>query len=309
MTTALTVTQPATNAGDMQLGAQDTSDARLVDMWLHSGKRANSAATQSQYMRAWRQFSGSVNLPLQSVTLGDLQAWRETLTGAPSTQRAHIAAVRSLFSFAVKVGYLRMSPAVMIEPPAVGQTVHERTVTQENVLRLFDACQTATETALLRVLYGSGARVSEVLALRWVDVQPRGTIVDKGAILHIVMGKGHKSREAGVNGKAYAALLALRDGAPDSAFCFATRSGKALDRQRAHRLITAVAKRAGLKDAGGSALERLPSCHWLRHGHASHALQNGANVVDVQQQLGHASLATTTIYAHASKFSCDALTL
>ena len=72
MTTALTVTQPATNAGDMQLVSQDTTDARLVAMWLASGKRANSQLTQAQYIRMWRQFSDFVGKP-QAVTLSDLQ--------------------------------------------------------------------------------------------------------------------------------------------------------------------------------------------------------------------------------------------
>jgi hypothetical protein len=57
MTTALATTQPATNAGDMQLVAQGTTDAQLVRLWLSSGKRANSAATQDTYSRIVRNAS------------------------------------------------------------------------------------------------------------------------------------------------------------------------------------------------------------------------------------------------------------
>ena len=73
---------------------------------------------------------------------------------------------------------------------------------------MVNACETDRESALIRCLYSSGARISEVLALRWQDVTPRD---NGGAVLYIADGKGHKDREAGVSAAAYAALLRLRD--------------------------------------------------------------------------------------------------
>ena len=291
-----------TNAGDMQLVAQETTDAQLVYLWLHSGKRAGSPATQDTYSRIVRNFFASVGMPLQSVTLTDLQAWRESLTGSAATQRTSIACVRSLFAFAVKVGYLRMSPAVMLETPKVQQQQDTRALTQSDMVRLLDACQTPRETALVRLLADSGARVSEALALTWQDVQPRqnGT----GAVLRIRNGKGGKARQAGINAAAYSALLAIRpETATPKHFVFATRAGTALDRHAAHKLLKTVAARAGLKDVAGEDV----SCHWLRHTHATLAIAAGASITDVQAQLGHASLSTTTIYAHASAYSSDKL--
>jgi site-specific recombinase XerD len=305
-TTALATTHAVTNVGDTWLVAYDTTDDRLVELWLHTGKRADSPRTQALYRRVWRAFSAIVGKPLQAVNLSDLQTWRESLKGAPATQRVNIATIRSLFAFGVRVGYLRMSPAVMLDSPKIGATTHRRTLSESNTLRMFDACQTAQETALLRVLYSSGARVSEVLALTWQDVTPRTA---GGAVLHIVCGKGSKSRDAGISAAAYMALLALRDGAPDAAYCFATRTGAPLDRQRAHRILKDVAKRAGLKDSAGNLLTVLPSCHWLRHSHATDSLAHGANVTDVMAQLGHASLQTTSGYVHSTGYSCDKLAL
>ena len=293
-----------TNAGDMQLVAQETTDAQLVYLWLHSGKRADSPATQDTYGRIVRNFFACVGKPLQSLTLTDLQLWRESLSGSPATQRTAIACVRSLFAFAVKVGYLRMSPAVMLDTPTVPQTHHRESLTDADTLRLLDACRTPRETALVRILYSSGCRVSEALALTWQDVVARPD--GKGAVLHILYGKGKKSREAGINATAYAALLAIRlETATPKSYVFATRSGKPLDRHAAHKLLKAVAARAGLKDVDGEDV----SCHWLRHTHATQALAHGANVTDVQTQLGHASLSTTTIYAHALAYSADKLPL
>ena len=304
MTNELAATQPATNAGNMQLVAQNTTDVQLVRLWLSSGKRAGSTATQDTYRRIVDRFFAAVGKPLQAVTLTDLQYWRESLTGSAATQRTHIAAVRSLFAFAVKVGYLRMSPAVMLETPKVQQQQDARTLTQADTLRLFDACQTAQETALVRLLYGSGCRVSEALALTWQDVQPRQH--GAGAVLRIRDGKGGKARQAGINAAAYAAILALRtEDTQPTAFVFATRNGTALDRHAAHNLLKRVLSRAGLKDA----VPDRVSCHWLRHTHATHAIAAGAPLTDVQAQLGHASLATTTIYAHSMCYSSDKLPL
>lgn len=298
MTNAI-ITQTATiNAGDYAIVERGTNDERLVTMWLQSGKRGNSPLTQDSYLRTWRQFSESVGKPLQSITLGDLQDWRSHLTGKPATQKTRIATVRSLFSFAVKVGYLRMSPAVMLESPQEAETTHRRTVTQGSIERIVEACVSDRESALLRCLYSSGARISEVLSIKWQDVTPRE---NGGAILHIVKGKGRKSRRAGISADTYAALLRLRGDASTDAYVFATRTGAALDRQAAHKMIKRVLKRAGLPED--------ISAHWLRHSHATHVLQRGGNIADLQKQLGHSSLATTSRYAHETAFSADALAI
>ena len=314
MTTAITVTHPHVNRGNYALCHASTNDDRLVAMWLGSGKRANSELTQASYLRTWRKFAafqypvldedghvtGYTRKPLQAITLEDLQVWRSQLTGKETTQKTAIATIRSLFSFAVKVGYLRMSPAVMLETPPAPTKAHTRRVlTQGNIERMVDACQTDRESALVRTLYSSGARISEVLALRWQDVTPRD---NGGAVLYIADGKGGKDREAGVSKATYAALLRLRDeDTQPEAFVFSTRTGKPVDRQAAHATLKRILRRAGLPDNA--------SCHWLRHSHATHVLARGGNVADLQAQLGHASLATTSTYAHAEAYSADRLAI
>lgn len=305
MTSALARRDTATNAGDRQLVAKNTTDKQLQYMWLHTGRRANSTATQDTYSRIVDKFFAFVGKPLDSITLTDLQTWRESLTGSAATQRTSIACVRSLFAFAVKVGYLRMSPAVMLETPTVTQKQDTRVLSEADTVRLLDACRTPRETALVRVLYSSGARVSEALALTWQDVQPRKPD-GAGAVLRIRNGKGGKPRQAGIKQNAYDALLAIRpDTATPKDFVFATRAGTALDRHAAHKLLKAIATRAGLKDVTGEDV----SCHWLRHSHATHALAHGETVPNVQTQLGHSSPSTTMLYAHATSYSADRLPL
>ena len=300
MTNALTVPTQGINAGEYLLVSADSTDERIIEMWLHSGKRGNSTATQDSYLHTWLEFAAFVRRPLQSVTLDALQTWRGSLIGKPATQKRKIATIKSLFAFAVKVGYLRMSPAVMLEAPHVPQNVSAHVVSVVDLARILDATETPLEDTLVRVLYGSGARISELLSLTWEDVTPRED--GKGAHLFIASGKGRKTRTVGINGSAYTALLALRgETAQRTDYVFATRNGTAIDRHAAHRLIKKILQRAGVKDAADA------SCHWLRHSHATHSLQQGANVADVQAQLGHSSLNTTSLYVHSSAYSADKL--
>ncbi len=149
MANALAVTH--TNTGTYAIVPTDTTDARLVAMWLQSEDK--SANTQATYARTWRQFSQAVAVPLQAVTLAHLQAWQTALTGAPATVKAKSAAVRSLFSFAQRTGYLAMNPAVMLSTPKLPDTKHRRSLREIDVLRLLDAARTPREAALVHVLY------------------------------------------------------------------------------------------------------------------------------------------------------------
>lgn len=296
----LTTTKPAAmtvNTGDYNGINAGANDAQLVALWLATGKRANSPATQDAYGRAWRQFSDFMGKGLQWVKVDDLTAWVAAMPGAPATKRARIGAIKSLFAFALKVGYTRANPALLIEAPEAPDTSHRRVVSMGGVELLLKACKTPRDRALVWSLYGSGARIGEVLALRWQDVTPRA---NGGAVIHILSGKGRKSREAGIGPKAYAAMLELRTAATKGEdFVFSTASGAPVDRQAAHKTIKRIASRAGL--------DGDISAHWLRHSHATHTLQKGGNVADLQKQLGHASLQTTSRYAHAENYTGDLL--
>lgn len=299
MTDELAVTTQLPNTGDYAFMERGSTDETLVHLWLNSERRKHSRLTQEQYLRTWRAFSAYVAKPLQAVTLSDLEAWQESLGGTPATRKVKTAAVRSLFSFAAKLGYLRANVALMLAPGKVADTKHRKALDEQDVLRLLVACRTHREKALVHVLYSSGARVSELLALTWQDVTPR---TQGGAVLHILHGKGDKQREAGISAGAYSALLTLRDeGTQATAPVFSTRTGKALDRQAAHRLLKEIAERAGVTSAF--------SAHWLRHSFVTHALKHGAAPQDVQAQAGHSSLAVTTSYAHADSFASDVLVL
>jgi integrase/recombinase XerD len=139
-------------------------------------------------------------------------------------------------------------------------------------------------------MYHAGLRVSEVVGLQWAHVRE----TTDGAVLDI-FGKGDEQRYVLIS-KAMLDELYTLDGrfVGKDRFVFQSRKGKAgtqpMDTRQVDRIVLTAARRAGIQ---GNV-----SAHWLRHANASHALDNGAPIHVVQQSLGHASLVTTTRYAH-----------
>ena len=124
--------------------------------------------------------------------------------------------------------------------------------------------------------------------MRWRNVQPR----ERGGQL-AVFGKGRKTRVILLPADIFLAILALRGeaGVDDPVFR-SRKGGTPLSRVQAMRVVQAAARRAGIAGA--------VSPHWLRHAHATHALNRGAPIHLVADTLGHASVATTGMYAHAN---------
>lgn len=283
------------NVGEYTGIEPSANDQRVVELWINKPRKTNSEHTKAQYRRCYLQFAEAVGVPLQAVRYETLLDWQNSLTGELRTVRTKVSVIRSLFSFAHKIGYLRINPGVMLETPSVPDDKHNRTPTEEEVLSMITVTKKARDKTLLRVLYSSGARVSEILALKWQDVVP---VADEKAVL-MIFGKGGKNRQPGISAATYKELLKLRKGAAGNEPVFKSNRGTALDRSVAVRIVKQAAEAAGI--------EKSVSPHWFRHGHVSHTLDRGANPEAVRQQVGHSSLATTTGYAHASSSSADVL--
>ena len=149
---------------------------------------------------------------------------------------------------------------------------------------------------LLRLLYASAGRVSEICALTWGDAQERET----GGQLTLY-GKGGKTRTVLLSAETWTALLSVRNGSAPDDPVFRSRRGGHLDASQVLRIVRKAAARAGV--AG------KVSPHWFRHSHASHALDRNAPSHVVQATLGHANLATTSRYVHARPNESSALYL
>ena len=226
--------------------------------------------------------------------------WTERPLGSASVARA-VVAVRSLHRFGHAEGVTPTDPAAAVQPPRPPRRL-PKALSLDQVQAMLDVPATDTELglrdrALLEVLYGTGARISEAVGLDVDDVS-RLLNVPGGAPTPglRVLGKGRKERVVPLGSYARAALEAYlvrarpglaRRGRGIPALFLNARGGR-LSRQSAWTILQTVAKEAGITAD--------VSPHTLRHCFATHLLDGGADVRVVQELLGHASVTTTQIY-------------
>lgn len=289
-----------------------TSDRKLVELFLdmlasERGARANTLAAYRRDLSDLCTFLPRRNTSLASAKTDDLRAYLADLSkqGLTSSSVARkLSAIRQLCRFLYVEGRRKDDPAAILQGPKSGRAV-PRVLSVSDVDRLLDAGRNAASDAslaplerlraarlhcLIEVLYATGLRVSELVALPASAARPDQRMI-------IVRGKGGKERFVPLNEPAKRAMidyLALRSKtkAPDSKWLFASFGDSGhLSRQHFARDLKAIAAKAGLNAA-------QVSPHVLRHAFASHLLQNGADLRVVQTLLGHADISTTQIYTH-----------
>ncbi len=220
---------------------------------------------------------------------------------AASAARA-VVAVRGWHKFLLLDGAVDVDPAGDVRPPTPPRRL-PKAITIDAVERLLDAAAlggtpaAVRDRAVLELLYGSGARISEVVGLDVDDL-------DLAEHLVRLRGKGSKERVVPTGGYAARALAAYlvrvrpdlsRRGRATPALFLNQRGGR-LSRQSVWSVLQTAAERSGVAAEAGSAI----SPHTLRHSFATHLLQGGADVRVVQELLGHASVTTTQIYTRVT---------
>ncbi|WP_203566682.1 site-specific tyrosine recombinase XerD [Aestuariimicrobium ganziense] len=217
---------------------------------------------------------------------------------APASTNRAVVAVRTLHRFAVDDGFREDDPAAEVRVPSLQQRL-PKALTLDQVTRLLQAPDTSEvdglrDAALLELLYGTGARISEVCALD-VDEVTR-TLADDDLGLRL-LGKGDKQRVVPLGSYARQAVDAwLVRGRPGWASRAARATPALLLNSRGGRLSRQSAWAVLQRHATAAALEVEVSPHSLRHTFATHLLDGGADIRVVQELLGHASVTTTQIY-------------
>lgn len=234
------------------------------------------------------------------VATGDLRSLVLRLKDAgleASSISRNISAFRTYFGFLLAEGLLTADPSEKLQAPRGWRRLPE-VLTVAEIERLMNAPDLAhplawRDRAMLEVLYGSGLRVSEL-----TDLQTRNLSLDEEVAL--VLGKGGKERVVPVGRRAIGALgLYLREVRPrlekgrGLGRVFLNARGQPLTRMGVWKLLRQHVVTAGI--------EKAVSPHTLRHSFATHLLEGGADLVAVQEMLGHADISTTQIYTHVDR--------
>ncbi|HEU0103929.1 MAG TPA: site-specific tyrosine recombinase XerD [Mycobacteriales bacterium] len=275
----------------------------LDHLAVERGLAANTLLSYRRDLRRYLEHLGGRGIDdLAAVTENDvtdfLAALREGDGEHPALSAASagrgVVAVRGLHRFAHREGLTAGDPAHQVKPPAPARRL-PKALPVDQVERLLegagppDTAWALRDRALLELLYGTGARISEAVGLAVDDLE-------RGAGLVRLDGKGGKQRVVPVGSYAARAVEAyLVRGRPELAAAgrgdpalFLNRRGGRLSRQSAWAVLRAAAGRAGLSGQ--------VSPHTLRHSFATHLLDGGADVRVVQELLGHASVTTTQVY-------------
>ncbi len=258
------------------------NDNALIELWLHGRSIHTTRAYRSDVAR----LRVTIDKPIAAITLADLQVFADSLTGLESSRARTIGAVRSLLRFAHKTGAAPFNVGAALIIPKGRDGLANRILSERQVKRLRKAPASPRDLALINLLYEGAFRRAELCGLRWRDAAES----DDGGAFLTVLGKRKKTRTVRISRETWATITALRGEALPEAPMFAGRNG-ALDPATVWRIVSGAARRAGI--------EVPVSPHFLRHSHATHALERGAPIALVRDTLGHDSLATTSRYVHA----------
>lgn len=288
------------------LQVQKPKPASVAKTWLEafeayaSGECHLSANTVSAYIRdlqhflLWLDQRRIVELTIRD--LADYVAWLNGRELAPASIARHIASLKVFFRYLQLEGAIRDNVAELLGTHKLWQRV-PKVLSVEQVASLFvapgktDPCW-RRDRALLELLYATGCRASEISNLALHDLH-----LDQ--LFCTCRGKGDKQRIVPLNARAVDALkdyleherprLAAQRAVPPE-WVLLSQRGRRLRRERIWELLKRYALRIGAPPE--------VSPHTMRHSFATHVLSGGADLRQVQEMLGHASIATTQIYTH-----------
>jgi integrase/recombinase XerD len=265
-------------------------ERRLADLTLESYARD---------LAELGRFADAHEREIEQLSRRDLEALVRSLMSdgrSPRSVARLVAAVRGFYRFLTVHGHLQSNPAVDLQPPRAWKVL-PKFLSADDIDRLLQAPNVSTprglrDRALIELLYATGLRVSELVALRPHDLHLEGGYLK-------TTGKGRKERLVPVGEEAARWVERyLNEGRPallrrrssPRLFVNARGGGPGITRVGFWKILKTYAK--------GLGLARQISPHVLRHSFATHLLERGADLRSIQMMLGHADLSTTQIYTH-----------
>ncbi len=264
-----------------------------------------SANTRAAYRRDLNKFNAFLlknSLPTQPDEISKQQIMSFLSSqmdegAANSTVARSLSCIKTFYKFLVLENHVQNNPTSDLETPKIKRKLPD-ILTIEEVDKLMEQPRVLLplglrDRAMLELMYGTGVRVSELLALQIEDINSTAGFLR-------CFGKGRKERIIPVNQTsidwiqrylARARNLLVKNHLERTLFVNA--NGRPMSRQGFYKILAAYAKKAELGK------EVTP--HTLRHSFATHLLENGADLRAVQEMLGHADISTTQIYTHLTK--------
>lgn len=305
-------------------GANTTSE--LFSSWLGSRESEQTARAYRNDVMHFVQYKLGIDYPdlddlnLHTITKEDVDNYKAYLLKketmghiARASVRRRLASLKSFLRYACDVGYLRANPAMLLKVPAERKKIKERTLSVTEIEMMSDAAVLAISGAktpqkkiqaqrnylVFELFYCGGFRVGEVATLTWNAIH-----LNQSGLPYIkVVGKGDKERDVRLPTELYQFLLANRRRPSDKTEPIFTsqKTDEPVTDRHIRRIIKDIAVSAGLT--------RIPSPHWLRHSHATHAAQNTPIHV-ITKTLGHSSgKITIDNYLHAGEDEASSLNL
>lgn len=274
--------------------------ARRYTTYIKLEKRLAANSVEA-YLRDLRLFAHFIlrmwDVPPQKVEpqmVERFMAWLFDKGREKTSQARALSSVKSFFNFLMMEDRIDASPAEFIQSPKFGRQLPD-ILSSDEIDRIIAAVDTSTvkglrDQAMLELLYSCGLRVSELITLRMQDL-----FFGEGYIR--VIGKGDKQRLVPISAVARERVYRYLDKRPgarsNEEVIFLNNRGRKLTRVMVFTILKQAAQRAGI--------DKHISPHTFRHSFATHLLEGGASIRQVQEMLGHESILTTEIYTHLDR--------
>ncbi|MGI5920545.1 MAG: tyrosine-type recombinase/integrase [Syntrophomonadaceae bacterium] len=288
----------------------DNHDIQVIGMFLDTKSR-RSPLTADVYRGAINEFFKYMNYKsLGDITYADLVEYSNYLASVVpgrnppvlsiSTQNRKIATLKSLFKYAMRIGYIPFNPAEPLETQRADQKIAQRILTDDELLSIIEAAKNKSLIHLLIVYFFActGSRESELANLMWRDF----FLGPGGEICVSITGKQHKTRVLKIIPSLWELIIAYRraEGLStkinprDKSAFIPNRFGNNYTRQTIWKMVKECVDAAGI--------DKNASPHWIRHTYATSVAKDGtANLWRLQHDLGHAAITTTQTYVHVAR--------
>jgi integrase/recombinase XerD len=293
--------EPAAGKATRSGEPADPTVLRFLDaVWMERGLSPNTLAAYRADLTALSRWLAERDVAIVRTTRAELMgfiAWRVEAGARPRSTARQLSSFRRFFRYLVRDGVIRDDPTAQIAMPKIGRSL-PKSLSEEEVESLLSAPLVSDplghrDRTMLEVLYATGLRVSELVSLKYNQVN-----LNQGVIR--VLGKGNRERLIPVGEEAVRWLQDFIVGARNEIlldrttdYLFPTRRGDRMTRQAFWHIIKRYARK--------SSIDKELSPHTLRHAFATHLLNHGADLRVVQMLLGHSDLSTTQIYTHVAR--------